>query len=356
MKHNDSFVNYQQRSEVLKREPFYDFLKSVFMLFVFFHHFYLTLNHGSYENDYFKYLNPFAELFVGLAGFMIGYVFLHREKDPHFMKRGFKILLAYFVVAIPVGFVLVTAAGESFLNYLFDIVLLNANVTYIGILKFYGVLFLLLPLILVMYRKSRVVTMLLSVIIFGVTTWVYSQYTFHNPFMTYTLVTVLQWQLFFIIGILIGDLKKRDRINFTALFNCSLILGLTALVAQLELFNGMPDEKVPYHIPKLLNTLYLVPVYLYFFKWVYEKTKGTILDRTIRTVGRNSLQAFVLSEFIRFFVIAIPIELFNIHVNVVQCTMISVVMAVLLMLLIAGLDRKKHVAATKQILISNGRG
>lgn len=340
----------------MKREPFYDFLKSVFMLFVFFHHFYLTLNHGRYENDYFKYLNPFAELFVGLAGFMIGFVFLHRQKDLHFIQRGFKILQSYFVVAVPIGFVLVTAAGESFLVSLFNILLLNANITYIGILKFYGVLFLVLPLILVMYRKSIKGTLFLSISIFAVTTWIYGQYTFNSPFMTYTFVMVLQWQLFFIVGILIGDLKKRNKVNFNVVFKWSVIIGIMALVAQLKLFNGMPDEKVPYHIPKLLNTVYLVPIYLYFFKWVYEKLKGTSFDRTIQTVGRNSLKAFVISEFIRFFVIALPVEILNIEVNVIQSTMISVVMAVLLMLLIAGLDGKKQVPSARQNLLSNSNG
>lgn len=343
--------------EVLKREPFYDFLKSIFMIFVFFHHFYLTLNLGSYENDYFKYFNPFAELFVGLAGFMIGYVFLYRNKDPHYFQRGLKILGSYYLVAVPIAFVVAIVQGEYLLGYLLNVFLLNQNITYVGILKFYGVLFLLLPFILILYKKSIRLTLLLSLVVFTVSTWGFNQFDFQMPFLTYTFITVLQWQLFFVVGIWIGDLHKRKKINYPSVFKWSLLTSALALFVQIKFVGGMPDEKVPYHFSKILNTVYLVPVYLYFFRWVYGRLKDTFMDRTIRTIGRNSLKAFVLSEFIRFFVLEFPVQILNIELNVLEDNVISIGFAVLLVFVIAALDRIKLQPLSSKIIFHNeGRG
>lgn len=326
------------------------------MIFVFFHHFYLTLNLGSYENDYFKYFNPFAELFVGLAGFMIGYVFLYRHKDPRFFQRGLKILGSYYLVAVPIAFIVAIVKGEYLFNYLLNVFLLNLNITYVGILKFYGVLFLLLPLILMLYKKSIRLTLWLSLFVFTVSTWGFKQFDFQMPFLTYTFITVLQWQLFFIIGIWIGDLQKRKKINFNSVFKWSLLTGVLALFVQIKFFGGMPDEKVPYHFSKILNTVYLVPVYLYFFRWVYGQFKDTFIDRTIRTIGRNSLKAFILSEFIRFFVLELPVRILNIEVTVFEANVISIGFAVLLVLAIASLDSIKLQPVSRKIIFnSEGR-
>lgn len=319
-----------------KRNPLFDYWRSLFMLFVFFHHFYLTLN----EFDYFKYLNPFAELFVGLAGFMVGYIYLHREKDSILIKRGGKVIGAYYLAAIPISLFLAYLFNESLILSFINVILFNDNDNMIQILKFYGLLFISLPVLLKVYRKNSLLAMIISILLFIVSTAAFSKINTNIPFITYTISILLQWQLFFIIGLKIGELYKRGSLRMDLLYKFSIIIGITALFVHI-LLPGMPKVKVPYNFQKLLNAAYLVPIYLYILYWTYIKIKGTKIQKVICVIGRNSLAAFVISEIIRFWFIQLPFGFSGIELSIGASTWLSLLLSVLLVPLLVLYEKVK---------------
>lgn len=149
-----------------KREHIFDFLRSGFMLFAFLHHFYLTIP-GNF--DYIESFNPFAELFVGLAGFMVGMIYLSRDKDLYLIRRGFKILLAFYIVAIPFTIaktILIDKSSQPVYEIFFNVLFMLEDPTAIFILRFYGLIFIMLPVILWVYRRLQSATLILSFFIF----------------------------------------------------------------------------------------------------------------------------------------------------------------------------------------------
>jgi hypothetical protein len=322
------------------REPLFDYLRSIFMLFVFIHHFYLSFPN---TNDYVKYFNPFAELFVGLAGFMVGFIYLHRQKDKSLIKRGIKIIIAYYVSAIPINLIASFSGNEtmSIFQSLLNVLLFREYVSWVGILKFYGVIFIILPLILTGYRKSPILAMLSSIFLFIVSTLAQELYQFTDIFVTKTLITTMQWQLFFVIGLRLGDLYKTRRIKINSMYLTSVILVIIGLILQFTVANDFSKDKYPYNLSKLFNTMYLAPLYLltfkYFYKWIVDKK----FDNLVRVVGRNSLIAFVLSEFIRYFFIWGPTRYFDIKISELLATLLSILFALLLIFILKIYEENK---------------
>ena len=298
--------------ETRKREPVFDFLRSVFMISVFFIHFHLSFPE---PNNFLHGYKAFAELFVGLSGFMVGFIYLNRKQDLYLMKRGFKILIVYYLVALPIGVV-----GSSFGNNNYSVLqgvvntlILQLDMTFIGILRFYALMFIFLPVLLKVYRKSLMVTLLGSVFLFIMSTMLQKLLQFENMFVTNVCISTLQWQMFFVIGLVIGDFYKKGELNTNLLLILSLVVGGVSFTLQFLWFREIPIIKFPYSFEKLLNTLYLAPIYLSVLFYFYKKIKGSILDQTVRVVGRHSLLAFSISEIIRYYFVWGGTRVFHLH-------------------------------------------
>lgn len=281
-----------------KRITLFDFWRSIFMLFVFFHHFYLTF----VDEDLFFLINPFAELFVILAGFMVGFVFLQRDNNQYFYKRSLKILTAYYLTTIPIT-ILINSFGiekKPIFSTLINVLFMIEDGSWVSILRFYGIIFLLIPIIFKIYKFNRTLTVLLSLMIFIASTKYYWNYEFQSYFIKETLMTIIQWQLFFILGILFGELYKKKMFNKSFLLMFSLLIIIGGLLLHITIFNELLISKHPYSFGKLLNTFYIAPILLIIFYFIHTKIDGSKLESKIRTVGRNSLISFVMSEWVRF--------------------------------------------------------
>jgi hypothetical protein len=332
-----------------KREPLFDYLRSLCMLFVFVHHFYLTFP-GT--KDYLVYLNPFAELFVGLAGFMVGMVYLHRNKNLYLVKRGFKILFTYYVVALPIGMVMSQIGDyrQPIVETIVRTITFQEATTMITILIFYGIIFILLPVILHLYRLNNKLVLFSSILLFVLSTIIYNILNIdkHNFFITYTVMILLQWQMFFIIGLLIGDQYKKGAFQFNKFKPFLIIFGILALTVQLVWFRSIPI-KAPYSIEKFLGLVYLAPLYLYVFTMFYKKIKNGRLDQFIRVVGRNSLVAFVLSEILRYGIYAVFVVFGLFRMNDLFVFVFSILLSIILILILKLYEDKKSQIKSLQI-------
>lgn len=330
------------------REHIFDFLRSGFMLFAFLHHFFLTIPGNI---DYIENLNPFAELFVGLAGFMVGMIYLHRNKDLYLLKRGMKILLAFYIVAIPFTIsksLFIDKSNQPVQDILFNVIFMLEDPTAIFILRFYGLIFIMLPIILWIYRRLQIATLIISLLIFFISSIIYYQNSYQdNFFVTQTLMMLLQWQLFFVIGLKLGDLYKNNQLKqyIPTFRNCYLVLAPICLIIHIIWFKDTL-YKFPYSYGKLLNSIYLVPLYLYIFCLIYNKIKGRFADKFIRVIGRNSLVAFVLSEVIRILFIKMPVTVLNIKLNEISSFFIALIMSILLIGIMWGYE---HIKKSKKL-------
>ncbi|MFS0822752.1 OpgC domain-containing protein [Bacillus sp. 1P02SD] len=320
-----------------KRENIFDFLRSIFMLFVFLRHFYLTIP-GNY--DYMQYLSPFAELFVGLAGFMVGMIYLYRNNDYYLLKRGLKILLVFYIVAIPFTIgksIFLDQSNQPVSEIILKVILMMEDPTAINILRFYGLIFLMLPIILWFYRKVQKTTIISSIFIFFLSSILYySQSSKESSFfISQTLMMLVQWQLFFVIGIKLGDLYKTNEFKklLPSMTRIYFVLAPLALIIHLTWFSES-IVKFPYTYGKLLNTFYLAPIYVFILCFIYQKAKGSYIDKFIRVVGRNSLFAFILSEIIRIGVIKLPITIFSIQLSEFSSFVIAIITSFILIYVI----------------------
>jgi hypothetical protein len=323
------------------RELIFDFLRSILMLFVFLHHFYLSFPNNI---DYIAHLNPFAELFVGLAGFMVGLVYLYRNKDVYLIKRGVKILLAFYIVALPEAAIKAYAEDSSsghVLHTIGNVFLMLEDPTTINILRFYGVIFILLPIILFFYRRAPIPTLIFSVCTFLTSTLLY----YSSPdtpgfFVSQTLMLLLQWQMFFIIGLRIGDLYKTKKLNLSKLIKVLVIAGPLALLVQWLWFQ-QDIAKFPYSFGKMFGIVYLAPIVVFSVSYLYAKVKGSRADSFIRVVGRNSLSAFVLSECIRILLIKVPVSMFSIRYSGWSSLGYAIFLSLVLICIMWGYERFK---------------
>jgi len=285
-----------------RREVLIDFYRSCSMLFVFYHH---TTTVFPNSVELFSKFNPFAELFISISGFMVGLVYLHKESYRPLFLRGLKVLAAYFVVSIPVamGMAILGKKQEPMGRAIFDVLTFQSEPTAITILKFYGVMFLLLPLILPAFRRQKLLVLVGSAAVFLLSTWVTGTmtYNFENPAPTF-FVFLLQGQLFLVFGIWLGDLHRSKRLigyPFYLLMALIFVVGLA-----LDFYLGFPSngDKYPYKFDKLINLLWTLPLVLLMLWAVFAWMKEWPSTAFILNVGRNSLIAFLASEVVRQFV------------------------------------------------------
>lgn len=289
-----------------KREPIFDFLRSIAMLFLFLHHFYLAL---PFNIDYVIYFNPFAEIFVGIAGFMVGLVYLHREKYGNLVFRGLKILIVYYIIAITVeivysGYIYRNLGSENLFSKIINILLmLEVESNAVSILVFYAIMFILLPIFLSVYKFKRELIIIPSIILF----LILLSPEIKNSILSLSsgrymgfLLMLLQWQMFFFIGLVLGEMYKNKTLNLLKYKYQIISLAVIALVIQIVWVHPPYLNKVPYTIEKLLNLCYTAPLFLAIFAIPYNKhIKASKFDKIIRVLGRNSLFAFAASDIIR---------------------------------------------------------
>lgn len=281
-----------------KREHLFDFYRSVFMLFVFFHHTYLIFGSA----DFMGAFNPFAELFVGLSGFMVGYIYLHRPDYSPLITRGIIILVGYYSISIPVniGAAVIGERRESILNAIINTIFFLEDPTWIGILRFYGLIFISLPIILRIYRYSSRLWIYVSSSIFVITTFLYQSFLFKldNFFLNQVVLVLLQWQLFFTIGLFLGDKYRNKLLSAKSLHIFTAVIIFLGLILHYSVYDMMLFDKFPYTSNKFINLMWSAPIMLLFFYYLFKYLSGGLFDRFIRVVGRNSLVAFLASEIV----------------------------------------------------------
>jgi len=282
-----------------RREVLIDFYRSCSMLFVFYHHTTTVFPDGV---DLFPKFNPFAELFISISGFMVGMVYLHKESYRPLAVRGLKVLAAYFIVSVPVamGMAVLGKKQEPVGQAIFDVLTFRSEPTAITILKFYGVMFLLLPLILAAFKRHKLLILVSSALVFLLSTWAAGTmaYNFENPAPTF-FVFLLQGQLFLIFGIWLGDLHRSKRLigyPFYLLMVLTFVVGLS-----LDFYLGFPSngDKYPYKFDKLINLLWTLPLLLLILRAIFAWMKEWPSTAFVLNVGRNSLIAFLASEVVR---------------------------------------------------------
>jgi OpgC protein len=272
------------------------------MLFVFYHHTTTVFPNGV---DLFPKFNPFAELFISISGFMVGMVYLHKESYRPLFLRGLKVLAAYFVVSVPVamGMAVLGKRQEPMGRAIFDVLTFQSEPTAITILKFYGVMFLLSPLILPAFKRHKLLILVASAAVFLLSTWTADTmtYDFENPAPTF-LVFLLQGQLFLIFGVWLGDLHRSKRLIGYPFYVLMVLIFLAGL--SLDFYLGFPSngDKYPYKLDKLINLLWTLPLLLLILWPIFVWMKEWPSTAFVLNVGRNSLIAFLASEVVRQFV------------------------------------------------------
>jgi hypothetical protein len=309
-------------TEPKRREVLIDFYRSCSMLFVFYHH---TTTVFPDSVDLFPKFNPFAELFVSISGFMVGMVYMHKESYAPLVLRGVKILAAYFVVSVPVaiGMAFLGKEREPLGQAIFNVLTLQSEPTAITILKFYGVMFLLLPLILPAFKRHKLLTLALSAVVFLVSTWLADtkSLTLENPASIF-LVFSLQAQLFLIFGTWLGELHGSKRLIGNRFY--MLMILVFAIGVLVDACLGFPSngDKYPYKFDKLINLLWAMPVLLLVLWVAFSWIKDWPATALVLNVGRNSLVAFLASEVVRQLV-KLALLIFGLHPRIYGQTIVS---------------------------------
>ena len=289
-------------AEPKRREVLIDFYRSCSMLFVFYHHAATVFPNSV---DLFSKFNPFAELFISISGFMVGFIYLHKDSYRPLVIRGLNVLVAYFVVSVPVaiGMAVLGNKREPVAQAIFDVLTFQSEPTAITILKFYGLMFLLLPLILPVFKRHRLAVLALSALVFVVCTRIADVpgSATENPAVTLLLFSA-QAQLFLVLGIWLGELHRAKRLigsSFYVLMGAIFLFGLS-----LDAFLGFPSngEKYPYRFDKLINLLWTLPLLLLLLSATFARIREWSGMPVLLNVGRNSLMAFLASEVGRQFV------------------------------------------------------
>ena len=270
------------------------------MLFVFYHH---TMTVFPDFADVFRRFNPFAEIFVLISGFMVGMVYLHRQGyAAAVLDRAKRILAAYFVIALPVaiGAALIGKRHDSVLGAVLGVLTFRTDPTAISILKFYGIMFALLPIILPLYKKNERAALFVSAGIFLATTCVVHVIppVSNDPLLS-LLLALPQWQFFFMIGIRLGDLHLAKRLIGPRFYFGSAFVFLIGF--GIDLYCGFPPgaDKWPYTFDKLANLLWTLPLVLAVLYAIHACVRDSRYTGVIVNVGKNSLVAFLLSEIVR---------------------------------------------------------
>jgi len=283
-----------------QREVLLDFYRSCAMLFVFYHH---TVEVFPDFVDGFRRFNPFAEIFVLISGFMVGMVYLHRHGyAAAVLDRAARIFAAYFIIALPVavGAALIGKRHDPLLGAIVSIFTFRSDPTAIGILKFYGFMFALLPVTLPLYKKNEWAALAVSAGIFLATTClVHVMPPVGGDPLLCLLLALPQWQFFFMIGIFLGDLHRAKRLIGPGFYVGAALIFMAGLV--IDLCFGFPPnpEKWPYSFEKFVNLLWTLPLVLALLFAIYTRIRDWRYTGVVLNIGKNSLVAFLVSEIVR---------------------------------------------------------
>ena len=316
-----------------RREVLIDFYRSCSMLFVFYHH---TTTVFPDTVDLFSKFNPFAELFVSISGFMVGMVYLHKESYVPLVARGVKILAAYFVVSVPVaiGMAFLGKDREPVGQAIFDVLTFQSEPTAITILKFYGIMFLLLPLLLPIFKRHRFLTLAVSAAIFLVSTWLADTkaLTLEHPASIF-LVFSLQAQFFLIFGTWLGELHGSGRLIGERFYILTVLIFAVGLLADSHLGFPSNGDKYPYKFDKLINLLWTLPLLLLILWAAFSSMKGWSATTLILNIGRSSLIAFLASEVARQ-LMKLAVLIFGLHPRIYGQTVAGLFNVVLVTVLL----------------------
>jgi hypothetical protein len=294
------------------REVLIDFYRSCSMLFVFYHH---TTTVFPDTVDLFSKFNPFAELFVAISGFMVGMVYLRKESYALLVPRGGKMLAAYFVVSVPVamGMAVLGKEREPLGQAVLNVLTFQSEPTAISILKFYGIMFLLLPLILPVFKRHKLLVLALSAIVFLFATWLVDAKSLNlrNPASIF-LVFSLQAQFFLIFGTWLGQLHGSNRLVGNPFY--ALMISVFALGLLVDACLGFPSDgnRDPYNFHKVVNLLWTLPLLLLILWAAFSWMKDWPATALVLNVGRNSLIAFLASEVARQ-MMKLAVLIFGLH-------------------------------------------
>jgi hypothetical protein len=292
------------------------------MLFVFYHH---TMAVFPGNVDLFAKFNPFAELFIGISGFMVGMVYLRKESYAPLVLRGGKMLAAYFVVSVPIamGMAVLGKEREPLGEAILNVLTLQSEPTAITILKFYGIMFVLLPLILPVFKRHKFPVLALSATVFLVSTWFADTKSFDlRSAASIFLVFSLQAQFFLILGAWLGQLHGSKRLIGVGFFG--LMISIFALGLLVDACLGFPSDgdRDPYNFHKLVNLLWTLPLLLLILWAVFSWMKDWPAMALVLNVGRNSLIAFLASEVVRQMV-KLALLIFGLHPRIYGQTVVS---------------------------------
>jgi hypothetical protein len=224
-------------------------------------------------------------------------VYLHRDSYRPLVARGLKIMAAYFVVSVPVamGMAVLGREREPIGQVVFNVLTFQFEPTAITILKFYGIMFLLLPLILPVFKRHKLPVLVVSALFRG----------FH-------------------LGC--GDEGRRVRESgpdAAAFLAPGAALpharSLARRPPQIEAFDRLPvlcghgrdlsvrsarllsrvsqrRRQISLQFDKLINLLWTLPVLLAMLWAAFAWMKNWPATGLVLNVGRNSLIAFLASE------------------------------------------------------------
>lgn len=287
----------------MKRIEWVDTFRSLSMLFVFYHHLSLALTGNI---DLFYKFNVFAEIFVVLAGFVVGAYLIENKSPIKLFRRGLLIIFTYLTISLLATLIAGTSGllKESIQDAVINVILLNRDVTTIGILRFYGLIFMLSPLIYFGWRKSKTGLILTSVLLFLGSIAIDKILIIdnYNFFYRKTLLNLLEWQLFFIFGILSGHWYSRNAaftLNLIKTHRYQLIIISTILfLLQFHFSPSAPIEKFPYSLERFFYLLSTLPATIALLIGAHKFIKNLGALNYVNYVGKNSLSAFVLSDFL----------------------------------------------------------
>ena len=320
-------------TESKRREVLIDFYRSCSMLFVFYHH---TMAVFPGNVDMFSKFNPFAELFIGISGFMVGMVYLRKDSYAPLVLRGGKMLAAYFAVSVPVamGMAVLGKEREPLGEAILNVLTFQSEPTAITILKFYGIVFLLLPLILPVFKRHKLPVLISSAIIFLVSTW-FADMKSPNLWSAASIFLVfsLQAQFLLIFGAWLGQLHQSKQLIGNRFYG--LIIFVSALGLLVDACLGFPSDldRDPYSFHKLVNLLWTLPLLLLLLWAAFSWMKDRPAMALVLNVGRNSLIAFLASEVVRQLV-KLALLVFGLHPRIYGQTVVSLFNVVFVTLLL----------------------
>jgi hypothetical protein len=257
-----------------------------------------------------------ASLFVAMSGYMVGLVYLHRNKIfAPLLKRAAKIYvvnLIAFAVAAPLAllafeghdyFWRVDFLRQSPVEAVFQFLTFRYSPIYLDVLQLYVILLLAAPFAIIAARRSAMLLGLASVSLW-LTMQILPNLLYGNgAFASDTSFNPFAWQMIFFLPMIAGGARLHERlfdwlrVHPSALVALIFSLGLLAVAHRLQIL----ENYIPYR-EQLLNRRYHSPVWTMHAMMMIVAYAGILAWMTpamnswpfkmLATLGRNSLSVF----------------------------------------------------------------